>query len=66
MVYRLVSSGTIEEKLMELKARKGELFRSVMEDDGLLSAPLTADDIKALLEAQARLCSPRREARRCC
>jgi superfamily II DNA or RNA helicase len=50
MVYRLVSSGTIEEKVMALKARKAELFRSVMDNDGLLSAPLTADDIKALLE----------------
>jgi superfamily II DNA or RNA helicase len=49
MVYQLVSSGTIEEKVMELKARKAELFRSVM-DDGLMSAPLTADDIKALIE----------------
>jgi superfamily II DNA or RNA helicase len=50
MVYRLVSSGTIEEKVMALKAKKAELFRSVMDDGGLMSAPLTADDIKALLE----------------
>jgi SNF2 family DNA or RNA helicase len=50
MVYRLVSSGTIEEKVMELKAKKAELFRSVMDDGGLMSAPLTADDIKGLLE----------------
>ena len=50
VVYRLVSSGTIEEKVMALKERKAELFRSVMGDDALLSAPLSADDIKALLD----------------
>ncbi len=50
MVYRLVSSETIEEKVMALKARKAELFNSVLADDGSLARPLNADDIKALLE----------------
>jgi superfamily II DNA or RNA helicase len=50
VVYRLVSTDTIEEKVMALKARKAELFSSVMGDDGTLAGPLTADDIKALLE----------------
>ncbi|MFP5345574.1 MAG: SNF2-related protein [Actinomycetes bacterium] len=49
MVYRLVSAGTIEEKVMELKARKQDLFTRVLDDDGLLSTSLTADDIKGLL-----------------
>ncbi|HET7329103.1 MAG TPA: DEAD/DEAH box helicase [Nocardioidaceae bacterium] len=49
VVYRLVSEGTIEDKVMALKERKSDLFRSVMDEDALLSAPLTADDIKALL-----------------
>ncbi|MDP9318987.1 MAG: SNF2 family helicase, partial [Actinomycetota bacterium] len=48
MVYRLVAADTIEEKVMELKARKQELFDKVMDDDALLSAPLTADDVKGL------------------
>ncbi len=48
MVYRLVAAGTIEEKVMELKARKQDLFDKVMDDDALLSAPLTADDVKGL------------------
>jgi superfamily II DNA or RNA helicase len=49
MVYRLVATDTIEEKVMELKARKMGLFSRVMDDDALLSAPLSADDIKGLL-----------------
>ncbi len=48
MVYRLVAVDTIEEKVMELKARKQSLFDKVMDDDALLSAPLTADDVKGL------------------
>ncbi len=50
MVYRYVSAGTIEEKVMELKARKAKLFASVMEADGALSGALTADDIRGLLD----------------
>ena len=34
MVYRYVSTGTIEEKVMELKARKADLFNSVMDGEG--------------------------------
>ncbi len=48
MVYRLVAVDTIEEKVMELKARKQDLFDKVMDDDALLSAPLTAEDVKGL------------------
>ncbi|MFC4555497.1 DEAD/DEAH box helicase [Georgenia faecalis] len=50
MVYRLVAAGTIEEKVMELKARKQDLFDRVMDDgDALMSSPLSADDIRGLL-----------------
>jgi superfamily II DNA or RNA helicase len=48
MVYRLVAAGTIEEKVMELKARKQSLFARVMDDDALLAAPLSVDDIQGL------------------
>ena len=48
MVYRLVAAETIEEKVMELKARKQNLFARVIDDGALLSAPLSADDIKGL------------------
>ena len=49
MVYRLVARDTIEEKVMALKARKAELFASVMDDGDVFGAALTADDIRALL-----------------
>ncbi len=49
MVYRLIASGTIEEKVMALKQRKAELFSSVIDSGGLFGASLDADDIRALL-----------------
>jgi SNF2 family DNA or RNA helicase len=50
MVYRLVAKDTIEEKVMALKARKAELFSSVLDGGDFASARLTASDIRALLE----------------
>ena len=50
MVYRYVSAGTIEEKVMELKARKANLFTSVLDADGALTGALTEDDIRNLLD----------------
>jgi SNF2 family DNA or RNA helicase len=49
MVYRMVSTDTIEEKVMKLKEQKAKLFSSVMDDDAVFSSALTADDIKELL-----------------
>ncbi|QJU55796.1 DEAD/DEAH box helicase [Herbiconiux sp. KACC 21604] len=49
-VYRLVASGTIEEKVMALKEHKAKLFDAVLDDDELFSRALTADDIRALLD----------------
>ncbi len=49
LVYRMVAQDTIEQKVMELKARKGELFGSVLGEDALSNASLTADDIRALV-----------------
>jgi superfamily II DNA or RNA helicase len=50
MVYRLISAGTIEEKVMALKARKAELFSSVIDSDGAFGSALDADDIRALFD----------------
>ena len=50
VVYRYVSTNTIEEKVMELKARKADLFSSVMDADGSLAGPLSEDDIRGLFE----------------
>jgi superfamily II DNA or RNA helicase len=48
MVYRLISAGTIEEKVSALAARKAALFSSVIDSDGAFSSSLTADDIRSL------------------
>lgn len=50
MVYRLVASGTIEEKVMALKAKKAKLFGSMFEDGGAFSSQLTREDIAGLFE----------------
>ncbi|MGH3467656.1 MAG: DEAD/DEAH box helicase, partial [Thermocrispum sp.] len=50
MVYRLIAADTIEQKVMALKARKAELFASVMEDGNAFGTTLGADDIRALFE----------------
>lgn len=49
MVYRMVAEGTIEEKVMALKARKAALVSSLMDDDELFSETLTADDLRGLI-----------------
>ena len=49
MVYRLVARDTIEEKVMELKARKERLFGSIMGDDVLGDTSLSAEEIRELL-----------------
>jgi superfamily II DNA or RNA helicase len=47
-VYRLVASGTIEEKMEELKERKRALADSVFDSDGRIGSALTEDDVRAL------------------
>jgi hypothetical protein len=49
MVYRLIARDTIEQKVMALKARKAELFASVIDDGNVFGGSLDADDIRGLL-----------------
>ncbi|RYE80324.1 MAG: DEAD/DEAH box helicase, partial [Myxococcales bacterium] len=48
LVYRLVAEGTIEEKVMELKARKQALFSQVIDGDAMMSTGITAEDVRGL------------------
>ena len=48
MVYRLVASGTIEEKVVALQQRKRDLFARVVDDEAMTGAALTAEDIRGL------------------
>ncbi|MGY4478697.1 DEAD/DEAH box helicase [Bradyrhizobium sp. USDA 3364] len=47
-VYRLVTAGTIEEKMDELKARKRALADSIFDSEGRLGVGLTEEDVQAL------------------
>jgi SNF2 family DNA or RNA helicase len=49
MVYRMIATNTIEEKVVALAARKAALFRGVMDDGDLFAASLSAEDIVGLL-----------------
>lgn len=51
MVYRMISSGTIEEKVLALQERKARLFTAVMDDEEIFAQSLTADDIRGLFES---------------
>jgi superfamily II DNA or RNA helicase len=50
IVYRLVAVETIEEKVMELKARKAALFGQVMDGRAAPVSGIDADDVRAILE----------------
>lgn len=48
-VYRLVAAGTVEEKIIQLKARKKELANAVITDDSAALRGLSVKDVKLLL-----------------
>jgi SNF2 family DNA or RNA helicase len=51
IVYRLIAADTIEQKVMELKARKSALFDGVLDDAGEgYAGRLEAADIRALFD----------------
>ncbi|KDA05658.1 helicase SNF2 [Microbacterium sp. CH12i] len=50
-VYRMISTGTIEEKVLALQQRKARLFTAVLDDEALFAQALTADDIRGLFDA---------------
>ncbi len=49
-VYRMVSTGTIEEKVMALKEQKSRLFDAVIDDEQAFASSLSAEDIRGLIE----------------
>ncbi|MEU4015773.1 SNF2-related protein [Microbacterium sp. NPDC028030] len=49
-VYRMIATGTIEEKVLDLQRRKARLFTAVLDDEALFSQSLTADDIRGLFD----------------
>ncbi|WP_310964528.1 DEAD/DEAH box helicase [Nocardioides terrisoli] len=51
MVYRLVATDTIEEKVVALKERKAALFARVLDGGGAGDGAIDADDVRALFDA---------------
>ncbi|MDT5152886.1 MAG: hypothetical protein QOI01_4619 [Mycobacterium sp.] len=47
-VYRLVSQGTIEEKVVALQERKRELFTAVVDEGEVFGSVMTASDVREL------------------
>lgn len=48
-VIRLIADNTIEEKVLELAAKKAALFDAMIDDDQLFAETLTAADVRELL-----------------
>ncbi|MEP9404344.1 DEAD/DEAH box helicase [Sphingomonas sp. VNH70] len=48
-VYRMIASGTIEEKILDLQQRKAALAEALWSDEAATSAALTQEDIDFLL-----------------
>jgi Superfamily II DNA/RNA helicases, SNF2 family len=47
-VFKLITAGTIEEKILELQAKKSALAAGLLDNEGSLPTELTADDLVAL------------------
>jgi SNF2 family DNA or RNA helicase len=47
--YKLITRGTVEEKILSLQARKRELLRTVLSDEQALAESLTWEEIQDLL-----------------
>ncbi|MDF2509026.1 MAG: helicase [Microbacterium sp.] len=50
-VYRMIATGTIEEKVLELQRKKARLFTALLDDEALFAQSLSADDIRGLFDA---------------
>ena len=49
MVYKLITRGTVEEKMLKLQKRKEDIFESVIEDNASPLKSITWEDIQDLL-----------------
>jgi SNF2 family DNA or RNA helicase len=52
IVYKLVAAGTIEEKMLEMQVRKGDIARGILTEDVDGIRSLTADDLKWVLSKE--------------
>jgi SNF2 family DNA or RNA helicase len=47
--YRLITTGTIEEKILQLQEKKSQLFQNIISDDTASLKALSEDDISFIL-----------------
>ncbi len=52
-VHRLIASGSVEERIRAMQARKADLARGILDEDAALTKALTAQDFQALFEPLA-------------
>ncbi|GAB6053113.1 hypothetical protein JCM17960_19330 [Magnetospira thiophila] len=48
-VYKMITLGTVEEKIQELQGRKQALADSILQDGAAATSPLSAEDLEVLL-----------------
>jgi SNF2 family DNA or RNA helicase len=49
-VYKLITSGTVEEKIIEMQAKKRQLMDNLFDPAAKAATSLTANDIQSLFE----------------
>ncbi len=49
-VYKLITEGTVEEKIVSMQQRKRDLAKGVLEEGGAAAVPLSADELTQLFE----------------
>jgi superfamily II DNA or RNA helicase len=49
-VYKMITSGTVEEKIIEMQGKKRQLMDSLFDPQAKVAAKLTANDIRTLFE----------------
>ncbi|MCC8417734.1 MAG: DEAD/DEAH box helicase [Rickettsia endosymbiont of Bryobia graminum] len=52
-VYKMVTSGTVEEKIIEMQKKKSELINNLLDPNSKISSKLTMNDIRVLFEPLA-------------
>nr|WP_041607691.1 hypothetical protein [Halobacteroides halobius] len=52
LIYKLITSGTVEEKMLKLKQRKKDIFEQIIEDNDSPLQGISWEDIKELLSYQ--------------
>ena len=48
--YKLITRGTVEEKILQLQAHKQNLFGAALDDQQPLMSGLDSDDLRAILD----------------